>query len=411
MSLFRTEAIEAQRRKLIGAATLHQPVRFSVFTAVVVATTVVGLSYAATATFVRKETVQGTVVPEAGLADVVAPRSGTVTRVRATVGTIVERGAPLVEISTDLSSAKGDLSLMQQQQSRARMAELDLQLTAQKAKTQGEYRRLTDRANALTREVGHLRQVRVYQAQQLALVEQQRAHIGPLVEQGYASILERDRRDQVVLSQRQALEDIDRQIESRDADARDMRAQAAEIALQEAAASSELRSSKASLEQGINDLDAQGGSIIRAPISGTVTAINVSAGSAITPASVLFSVAPNSSPLRAEIFIPTRAAGFVAEGQKVRLMVDAFPYQRFGMLNGEIAQVHRTPIALPAAEGKEGVSAYRAWVRIDRPYVVAYQKRQALRPGMTVTADIVTSRQTVLQALLDPILAAKRLVP
>jgi hypothetical protein len=40
--------------------------------------------------------------------------------------------------------------------------------------------------------------------------------------------------------------------------------------------------------------------------------------------------------LQAEIYIPSRAIGFVKPGQEVRLLYDAFPYQRFGAYRGRV---------------------------------------------------------------------------
>ena len=51
---------------------------------------------------------------------------------------------------------------------------------------------------------------------------------------------------------------------------------------------------------------------------------------------------PRGGALRAELYVPSRAIGFVKSGQRVRLLYDAFPYQKFGPAWGEV----RRPLAL-----------------------------------------------------------------
>jgi len=46
--------------------------------------------------------------------------------------------------------------------------------------------------------------------------------------------------------------------------------------------------------------------------------------------------------LQAQLYAPSRSAGFVAPGQAVWMRLQAFPYQKFGMLPGEVTEVSRT---------------------------------------------------------------------
>jgi len=110
--------------------------------------------------------------------------------------------------------------------------------------------------------------------------------------------------------------------------------------------------------------------------------------------------------------LPTRigpAIGFVKPGQHVRLRFDAFPYQRFGAYGGTIAQVANsmarpgellTPVTL-----KE--PAYRIKVALDRQTIDAFGREVPLEPDMTVHADIVLDQRSMLQWLLEPLLAAR----
>ena len=63
---------------------------------------------------------------------------------------------------------------------------------------------------------------------------------------------------------------------------------------------------------------------------------------------------PDGASLLAELFVPSRAIGFVEPGQRVRLMVDAFPYQRFGTLGGRVETVSQAVLSPNEVIGKVG---------------------------------------------------------
>ena len=56
----------------------------------------------------------------------------------------------------------------------------------------------------------------------------------------------------------------------------------------------------------------------------------------------LLDILPLKSPLQAVLLVPTRAIGFVRPGQKVRLLYEAFPFQRFGAYSGHVESVSKT---------------------------------------------------------------------
>ena len=52
------------------------------------------------------------------------------------------------------------------------------------------------------------------------------------------------------------------------------------------------------------------------------------------PGAILFNIVPSSSRLQANLYAQSRAFGFINRGQAVKLKVDAFPYQKFGLIRG-----------------------------------------------------------------------------
>lgn len=107
--------------------------------------------------------------------------------------------------------------------------------------------------------------------------------------------------------------------------------------------------------------------------------------------------------------VPSRAAGLIALGQEVRLRVDAFPFQRYGIVAGTVTQISRaayrpgdllTPIPFNEA-------VYRVTVLPERLAVSAYGEERVLQAGMTLSADIVTDHRRFIDVLLDPLRAVR----
>ena len=111
--------------------------------------------------------------------------------------------------------------------------------------------------------------------------------------------------------------------------------------------------------------------------------------------------------MQAQLFVPSRAVGFVAADQPVALRYQAFPFQRFGSARGVVKEISRTLIAqgeapLPVALTEP---VYRVTVALDRQAIRAYRKDFPLQAGMLLDADIALDRRRLIEWLFDPILA------
>ena len=98
----------------------------------------------------------------------------------------------------------------------------------------------------------------------------------------------------------------------------------------------------------------------------------------------------------------------------MRLRYAAYPYQKFGMGEGVVDAIEKSPYApqeLPtqvvatlgpgALQG--GESVYRIVVALDAQTIDTYGQRQALRPGMVFEADVIQDRRRLYEWLLEPI--------
>ena len=140
---------------------------------------------------------------------------------------------------------------------------------------------------------------------------------------------------------------------------------------------------------------------VRSPVDGVVQDLRFrTIGGVIPPGATLMNVVPLDGKLQAEVRVAPTDIGFVKTGQDVRLKIGTFDFMRYGTILGQVEMV--APYS--ATDEKQG-SYFKVIVSLPQNYV-GNDQTKVIDPGMTVQADIITDRQSVLKYMLRPIYAA-----
>ncbi|MQB07894.1 HlyD family efflux transporter periplasmic adaptor subunit [Agrobacterium tumefaciens] len=405
-TLFRTEAIE-HRRRLRGEVMIAQPVSHGVMTAILGVFVVVGATYLMTGTYARKETVQGYIAPTGGLAQLYATKGGIVTRVLVHEGDVVTQGQPMVELSLETTGADGQVGEKLRSETQARIQAIDTQITAAKARFNEEGRRLSARVEGLGGELASQEQRLESERRLQALQTDDAGRYAQLQIKGSGTRFELSRRQQQILAQESVIHELERQKEQRQGDLNDARSQLAGLPAERDDKLAQLQGLRSELEQSLAQLQVNRAYVMVAPVAGRVAALQAQPGQTAVAQSPLAAVVPAGSNLEANLLVPTRAAGLIQPGQEVRLRVDAFPYQRFGVVSGHVVQVSRATYRegelLAPVAFKDPV--YRVTVSLERTSIAAYGEERPLTPGMTLIGDVITDRRHFTDWVLDPLKA------
>ena len=146
---------------------------------------------------------------------------------------------------------------------------------------------------------------------------------------------------------------------------------------------------------------------LRAPHAGVVKDLAThTTGTVLAPGAIVLTLVPQGEPLLGEVWISNADAGFVRAGQSAKVKVAAYPFQKYGIVNGVVRQVSadaqdRTPEAKSPAKAAPAL-AYRALIDLEGDENPA-RPRLGLVPGMHVTAEVHIGRRTVLEYLLSPV--------
>ena len=157
---------------------------------------------------------------------------------------------------------------------------------------------------------------------------------------------------------------------------------------------------------------------LKAPQAGIVKDLAThTVGTVVSTGTVLLSIVPEHEPLVAEILIRNDDVGFVRTHQQVKIKLAAFPFQKYGLLDGQILQVwpdaneasssnNQSNHSSEAGAPSETTTGYKALVSLDHQSLSIAGESRTLVAGMQVIAEIREGRRTVLQYLLSPIQGA-----
>lgn len=409
--LFRKEAVHHATRRLAGEVVLASSVRSRVLAGLAGGVVLVAVLFAATASYARKETVTGWLTPSDGMIRLAARQGGVVSDIHVTEGQMVTVGQSVATVSLSQALEGGDsfaaLSRSLEAQGTAAQARADSAMASLGA----EQRQLQARRAALGRELAETRRRIDLQAQRVEFARAEVTRAETIAAQGFLPRRELEARRSALLSTEEEGSQLAAQVLAYERDIGEVDARLAAIPIDIRAARADAASTRAGLDQQVTQTEAQATYRVVASVAGRVAALPLDRGQTAQPGAVVAVLTAGDSPLEAELYAPSRAAGFVREGQEVRLMYQAFPHQKFGVGEGRVISVSRTVLApsevsIPGLQVQEPV--FRVRVRLDKGSVAAYGETMPLQPGMLLTADVVIDRRSLLEWLLDPLYAAGR---
>lgn len=139
--------------------------------------------------------------------------------------------------------------------------------------------------------------------------------------------------------------------------------------------------------------------LIVAPADGVITDVtSTQQGDKIQANTPLGGIAPKDARPVLKIEIAEHDRAFLREGLPAKLKFNAFPYQRYGLINGTLAYI--SPAAKPSPQTKQPV--YEGRVTLERNYYEVGDIKYPLRYGMTATAEIVVRERRLIDLALDP---------
>jgi HlyD family secretion protein len=149
-----------------------------------------------------------------------------------------------------------------------------------------------------------------------------------------------------------------------------------------------------------DDIDEENFLLLRAPVSGVITRLEqTQPGDKVGASKPIASIAPAGSRTVVNVQIDERDRAFLREGMPAKLKFPAFPYQRYGFVEGQLEYIAPTAKANPETRRL----VYDGRVALSRESFDVGQAKVPLRYGMSATAEIAVRKRRLIDMALDPL--------
>ncbi len=140
---------------------------------------------------------------------------------------------------------------------------------------------------------------------------------------------------------------------------------------------------------------------LKAPVSGTVFQLPIQkAGAVVQPGTMIAEIAPIGSPFVIRAQMGTNESGSLRKGLPVKVKFDAYPFQDYGVIEGELIDISPTTTEVDTANGK--LAAYNLEIALKQNCIKSSNKCILFRPGDTATAEVIVRQRRIIDFILDP---------
>lgn len=156
----------------------------------------------------------------------------------------------------------------------------------------------------------------------------------------------------------------------------------------------ELTTVAGQLEQARKQKD---GETIKAPVAGTIYKIKATKGP-VQSGEELLSILPEGEEMLLEVKVLNRDIGFINQGMKAKVKIATFPFQEFGVVEGQVLQISPN-----ATIDKELGLVFPTRIKLSKHSLNVRGQEVEFNPGMVANAEIVTRKKSVLTFIIEPI--------
>lgn len=141
--------------------------------------------------------------------------------------------------------------------------------------------------------------------------------------------------------------------------------------------------------------------VVRAPTNGTIFQLSIqNAGAVLQPGQEIASISPQGAILVFRAQMPSSESGFLRVGMPVKLKFDAYPFEDYGVVLGQVRWVSPDSKVVETAAGKAEV--FELEIALEKTYIQTQNKQIVLTPGQTGTAEVIVRQRRLIDFILDP---------
>lgn len=142
---------------------------------------------------------------------------------------------------------------------------------------------------------------------------------------------------------------------------------------------------------------------LTAPVAGTIDQLSIhTIGGVLNAGQAVMNIVPSDSQQEVEAFVLNKDIGFMREGDVAEIKLEAFPFTRFGVLEGKVTGISGDAVA----NDRLGL-VYKIRAAITTPISELEEKGITLSPGMNLTVEVISEQRRVIEYFISPLLRYK----
>lgn len=406
--LFRKQALDHQKNRLHGEVMVMPAQSYIRICLFLLIWLVALITWLATSSYTRQESVQGWLEPSSGVVKMFAESSnGKIRQILVDEGDLVTEGQPLLIVNGDRILSNGSslettllqqfeyqTSIIHQQIERSKVIQkmqqqdIEQQISAAKLDLEqldAQIETLEKRKNLLAKRVNNFRD---------------------MTNSGHISSTDLDN----LLEQQLALQNDSQALQRERVNVQE---RVQHLKTQSNLRPQEYQNQIADYNRQLSDLardsvqlEGRRAYTLRASRAGIITNLQAQLGQKTDITLPLLSIVPTNSNIEAKLLVPVSAAGFIQTGQNIDIRYHAFPFEKFGLYKGQITSISNSiimPNEVHSSPIKVNQPAYLIKAKLMQKHVDAYGKQVKLKAGMTLSADVQLSERSLFEWLLEPI--------
>jgi membrane fusion protein len=413
--LFRPESVQAHQLAWLGTPTVRLTLPVSAVTIVMALLIIAAANLMTFGTYARRIDLHGLMLPKSGLIDVAAPAGGWIESIGVADGQPVDSGAVLYRVNVDTMTSNGGAQQTIVAALNAQRSTLNDQIDHRTRMGDAQGQALEDQIKNLKLQIS---QTNVQIATEEGFEQTLKSEYDLFSNSKSSGLVGSDQvdpRQQRWMSAKNQLEQLRTSLLGLQAQLTDAENHLATNALQTRSDIDTLKAKISYIDQQIAGSEAHRSIEIRAPGSGTVTAVIGHPGQLVAAGSPMLTIVPHHSSMQAQLLAPSSAIGFLHVGERVLLRYGAFPYQKFGQYWGTVVDVSHA--ALPQQEVRSLTSnssalalggLYRVTVQPDQQQLMIHGRAERLTPSMEVEAFVLLDARPLYQWILEPLYGLRR---
>lgn len=141
--------------------------------------------------------------------------------------------------------------------------------------------------------------------------------------------------------------------------------------------------------------------VLKAPVEGIIFQLSVkNAGVVVKAGDAIAEIAPKGTILVLRSQMVTTESGSLRVGMPVKMKFDAYPFQDYGVVEGNLNEISPTSKVTETEQGQ--ITTFDLEIELKQNCIQTAKTCVALTPGQTATAEVIVRQRRLIDFVLDP---------